>query len=320
LSRYFTAEIVHNLPLNSKNGLITIKPLEQVPNPKPGQFYMLAVSDSHDPILKRPFSFFRKTPEGIQFLYEARGRGTMMMKGFRGGKIINVLGPLGKGYPEPERNNMPLLIAGGIGIASIFSLIEAFSNRAHVFYGARDKAGLLMLNELQGLSDKLLISTDDGSMGKQGTVVDVLTDFLTHMSTFTQANPESVRGCGYSIYACGPKPMLKAVSQVALEKGIRGYVSAEENMACGVGACLGCAIKVKRKKSNRPLPIDNPPIPLFPHSGRLGRLAEESGFAEAKEKGGFENVGCGGITNSESIYKMVCKDGPVFPMEEIVWK
>jgi len=284
LSRYFTAEIIHNLPLNSKYGFLTIKPLEQVPNPKPGQFYMLAVSDSHDPLLKRPFSFFRKTPEGIQFLYEVRGRGTMMMKGFRGGKIINVLGPLGKGYPELEGNSTPLLIAGGIGIASIFPLIEAFMNRAYVFYGARDIAGLLMLNELKGLSEKLHISTDDGSAGKQGTVVDVLTDFLTHMSTLTQA-----KACGYSIYACGPKPMLNAVSKIALEKGIRGYVSAEENMACGVGACLGCAIKAKGQKSN-------PPLPPFTKGGR------------------------GGITNSESIYKMVCKDGPVFPIEEIVWK
>lgn len=283
MSRYFTAEIINNLPLNNKNVLLTIKPLEPVPDPEPGQFYMLAVSESHDPLLKRPFSFFRKTPEGIQFLYEVKGRGTMMMKDFKSGEVINALGPLGKGYPEPESNSTPLLIAGGIGIASIFPLIEAYSNRVYVFYGARDKAGLLMLNELKGLSDKLNISTDDGSVGKQGTVVDLLTDFLTrHSSLVTR----------YSLYACGRKSMLEAVSRIALEKGIKGYISAEENMACGVGACLGCAVKVKS------LPPFN-----FPHT-----------------KGGYRGVkGRGGIIKSEIIYKMVCKEGPVFPIGEIVW-
>ena len=277
MSRYFTAEIINNPPLNSKYGLLTIKPLEQVPHPEPGQFYILAVSESHDPLLKRPFSFFRKTPDGIQFLYEVRGRGTMMMKDFKSGEVINALGPLGKGYPEPESNSTPLLIAGGIGIASIFPLIEAFSNRAYIFYGARDKAGLLMLDELKGLSDKLNISTDDGSMGKHGTVVDILSGFLN--SQFSILNSQLI------MYACGRKSMLEAVSRIALEKGIKGYISAEENMACGVGACLGCAIRVKSQKSNPP----------------------------------FTKGGRGGIIKSALIYKMVCKEGPVFPIEEIVW-
>lgn len=246
-----------------------MEPLEPVINPEPGQFYMIGVSNSHDPFLKRPFSFFRKTSEGIQFLYEVRGRGTMMMKGFRGGEVINILGPLGKGYPEPGGDKTPLLIAGGIGIASVFSLVEAFAKRAYVFYGARDKEGLLMLDELEGLAGELIISTDDGSMGEKGTVVDVLNDFLTSDGSTELAEVFSLL-TSYLIYACGPKPMLEAVSRIALGRGIKGYISAEENMACGVGACLGCAIKVKSQT-----------------------LA--------------------------LCYKMVCKDGPVFPIEEILW-
>jgi dihydroorotate dehydrogenase electron transfer subunit len=280
LSRYFTAEIINNLPLNNKNVLLTIKPLEPVPDPEPGQFYMLAVSESHDPLLKRPFSFFRKTPEGIQFLYEVRGRGTIIMKDFKSGEVINALGPLGKGYPVPESDSTPLLIAGGIGIASIFPLIEAFPNRAYVFYGARDEAGLLMLNELKRLSDKLNISTDDGSMGKQGTVVDLLNDFLTRHSSLVAR---------YSLYACGRKSMLEAVSRIALEKGIKGYISAEENMACGVGACLGCAVKVKDQK-----------LKVKSH------MVKDSNSKLQTQ-------------NSKLMYKMVCKEGPVFPIEEIVW-
>jgi len=262
LNRHFKAKIISNLSLNSKNSLLTIDPLEPVIAPEPGQFYMIEVCDSYDPLLKRPFSFFRKASEGIQFLYKVRGRGTMMMKGLRDGTVLNVLGPLGKGYPKPESDKTPLLIAGGIGIASVFPLIEASAKKAYVLYGARDKDGLLMLDELKGLTDELIISTDDGSIGERGTVADILNGFLApHSSSVTH----------YSLYACGPKPMLEAISKVAFEKGVKGYISAEENMACGVGACLGCAIKVKSQKPNA------------------------------------------------FCYKMVCKDGPVFPMEEIVW-
>ena len=282
MSRYFKADITHNLLLNSKTGLLTIKPLEQIPIPKPGQFYMLEVSDSQDPLLKRPFSFFRKTSDGIQFLYEVRGRGTLMMKDFREGKVINVLGPLGKGYPKPYDKSTPLIVAGGIGIASVFPLIESFANRAYIFYGARDNEGLTMLSELKRISDKFYISTDDGSMGQKGTVVNILTDFLNSHS--------SILGSQLIMYACGRKSMLEAFSRVAIEKGIKGYVSAEEHMACGVGACLGCAIKAKSKKHRA-----NPPSPPFSKGGRRG------------------------ITNSTTMYKMVCKDGPVFPVEEIVW-
>lgn len=273
MSRYFKAAIIQNLPLNSKTGLLTIKPSEQVPDPEPGQFYMLGVSDSQDPLLKRPFSFFRKTFDGIQFLYEVRGKGTLMLKSLRGSKVINVLGPLGKGYPKPDSESTPLVIAGGIGIASVFPLLESLANRAYVFYGARKNEGLVMLNELKNLSGKLYISTDDGSMEPKGTVVDTFRDFLSR--DFSSV-------ARYLLYACGRKSMIEAVSRIALEKGIKGYVSAEEHMACGMGACLGCAIRVKSKKQG----------------ARSKRL---------------RNV------TSSLTYKMVCKDGPVFPIEEIVW-
>ena len=204
-----------------------------------------------------------------------------MMKDFSAGEVINVIGPLGKGYPKPDSRSTLLVIAGGIGIASVFPLIESFANRAYIFYGARDTEGLTMLSELKMLSDKLYISTDDGSIGQKGTVVDAFSDFLSRHSSL---------GTRYLLYACGRKSMLEAVSRIALEQGIKGYVSAEEHMACGVGACLGCAIKTKSVEHRA-----NPPLPPFAKGGR------------------------GGITNSTPMYKMVCKDGPVFPVEEIVW-
>lgn len=256
MSRYFKAEVISNLTLNNNSNLLTIAPLKPVIDPEPGQFYMIDVGNTYDPLLKRPFSLFRKIPEGIQLLYRVIGRGTMLMKELKSREIINVLGPFGNKYPETESDKIPLLIAGGIGIASLFSLAEALSKKAYILYGARNKDELLMLDGLKGLTDELIISTDDGSIGEKGMISDVLNDFLIHHSLLITH---------YFLYACGPKPMLEAVSRIAREKGLKGYISVEENMACGVGACLGCTVKT----------IDG--------------------------------------------YKRVCKEGPVFPIEEIIW-
>jgi dihydroorotate dehydrogenase electron transfer subunit len=125
-----------------------------------------------------------------------------------------------------------------------------------VIYGAKIKDDLLMLNDLKNLGNEPIIVTEDGSIGEKGTVVDALKDFLTHYSSLVPR---------LSLYACGPKPMLESISKIAIDKGIKGYVSLEENMACGFGACLGCAVK------------------------------------------------------TVNGYKRVCKEGPVFPIEEIVW-
>lgn len=217
---------------------------------------MIGTDNSYDPLLKRPFSILRQASEKVQFLYRIKGKGTERMRQMKKGIAVSLLGPLGNGYPLPGKNLTPLLIAGGIGIASLFPLAEKLAKDAYLFYGGRTKDELFMLNELKGIVKELIISTDDGSAGEKGTVVDTLNDFLA----------SKLSAISYQlIYACGPSPMLKAVSKVALEKGINGYISMEENMACGVGACLGCAVKTKKG------------------------------------------------------YKRVCKEGPVFPIEEIVW-
>lgn len=285
MSRLFNAEVVSNLPLNRKYNLLTLRPIEQVLQPYPGQFYMIKVSDYKDPLLLRPFSFFRKTPEGMQFLFEIRGKGTNIMKDFKAGEVKCILGPLGKGYPIPKKDNekeIPLLIAGGIGIASIYSLAENFGKKATLFYGARNKEGLLLLNELKGMVSELITTTEDGSFGLRGTVLDAFNDFIAYNSSLINR---------YLVYACGPKQMLKVLSINNLDKRIKAYISLEENMACGVGACLGCAVKVKSKK--------------------LSAMSRER-----KVKDLDPNIS----SNHLAIcYKMVCKDGPVFPIKDIVW-
>ncbi|MBE0426510.1 MAG: dihydroorotate dehydrogenase electron transfer subunit [Nitrospirae bacterium] len=256
MSRYFRAKVVSNLPLNKKSNLLTLRPLERAKNPEPGQFYMIEVGNSYDPLLKRPFSYFRKTSEDIQFLYAVRGKGTLLMKDFMEGEIINIIGPLGTGYPKPSRGYIAVLIGGGTGIASIFSLAERLTKNAYILHGAKCREELLAVNELKSLKGESFICTDDGSFGEKGTTVEILEEILTQNSRLKTQN---------LIYACGPRAMLEAVSKLAADKGIKGYFSLVEYMACGFGACLGCAVKTVHG------------------------------------------------------YKRVCKEGPVFPIEEIVW-
>lgn len=204
--------------------------------PLPGQFYMIEVNRGNDPLLKRAFSLFRRTSDGFQLMYRIQGRGTRLLKEMKKDNSVEVLGPLGTHYPVPSAKQLPLVIAGGIGIASVFPFLYAHQSRAVVFYGARSADEIFMLDELKGMSREVFISTDDGSLGAKGNIVDVLDKYLAGKKADLNS---------YVLYACGPHPMLKVLSKVAASRGITAYVSMEERMACGLGACLGCVVKTK---------------------------------------------------------------------------
>ncbi len=204
--------------------------------PLPGQFYMLQVSSGLDPLLKRAFSLFRRTSYGIQLLYRIVGKGTSLMRDLKEGKIIDVLGPLGNGYPAPSAEEIPLVIAGGIGMASVFPFVEKMPGRAYVFYGAKTKDEILMVEELRKVSKELFISTDDGTCEKKGTALGLLNHFLLRRGQLLH---------NFVIYACGPRPLMREVSGVAADHGLKANLSLEEHMACGIGACLGCVTKTK---------------------------------------------------------------------------
>jgi dihydroorotate dehydrogenase electron transfer subunit len=256
LSRYFAARVKENVPLNHNHNLLTLTLPHGATEPLPGQFYMIEVNRGSDPLLKRAFSHFRRTSEGFQLLYRIKGRGTSLLKEMKKEDTLNVLGPLGNHYPVPPDGHVPLVVTGGVGIASVFPFLHVHHGSAVVFYGARSRDEIFMPDELGALGKELYISTDDGSLGEKGTIVSLLERYLTDGSKDISR---------YVIYACGPHPMLAAVSGVAASRGITAFVSMEENMACGLGACLGCVVKTK------------------------------------------------------SGYKRVCKEGPVFNSEEIVW-
>lgn len=232
MPKYFKAKTIDNVPLNKHFRLLNLSPLSDIDIPRPGQFYMLQAGDTYDPLLKRPFSIFRHEDNSLGFLYRIRGKGTLSLSHYKSGDIINVIGPLGNSYQVPQGDFIAL--AGGIGIASLLPFLARFKNMAYFFYGARNKEELVMLNEAKILSKEIFIATDDGSEGQKGLVTDLLKIFFDASCITHHAS---------RIYACGPSPMLKELSKVVAGKDIRCYVSLEEHMACGVGACLGCVVK-----------------------------------------------------------------------------
>lgn len=253
MSRYFYAEIADNVALNKDYHLLTFVPPADMIEPEPGQFYMISCTpgrdpspempfyqDTCDPLLKRPFSLFRKSEAGLQILYRIRGKGTRMIGDLKKGSMLSVLGPLGNSYPMPSEDRTAVIIAGGLGIASVFFLAEKIINsggKAVVYYGARTETDLLMIEKLRTLTKHLYISTDDGSCGEKGCVTDMLGNFLSSSPSLAS---------GGMIYACGPEKMLQAVSAIAGDRRIDAYVSLEERMACGIGACLGCVVRTTK--------------------------------------------------------------------------
>jgi dihydroorotate dehydrogenase electron transfer subunit len=215
-------------------GLISIEPLSDIKSPKEGQFFMLEAARTSDPLLKRPFSLFRYRDGLIQFLYRIRGKGTICISELKKDNIVQMLGPLGNSYPAPEGDF--IVLSGGIGIASVFSLLDKYPGRAQVFCGARNCDELLMLEDVKRLSKELCVTTDDGSHCRKGLITDPLREFIE--SEAFKKNP-------LPVYACGPTPMLRELSKITADKGLTCFASLEEVMACGVGACLGCVAQTK---------------------------------------------------------------------------
>jgi dihydroorotate dehydrogenase electron transfer subunit len=211
---------------------------------KPGQFVQILCSGSLDPLLPRPFSFLDVKRDEITILYAVVGRGTALLEKMKKGEELQVVGPLGNGFGLTS--SLPsefVLVGGGVGIPPLYHWAKELIKKKkllpgalHVFLGARTKSLLLCERDFKKLGVDLRVATDDGSKGKKGFVTAVFDEYLQRL--------QSVR-----VYACGPTPMLKAVSALSEKHGVPCEVSVEVPMACGFGACLGCAIKVKKENA-----------------------------------------------------------------------
>ncbi len=202
---------------------------------KPGQFFMLRVREGSEPLLGRPLSWFRYFPNRriLEFAFQVMGKGTEILSRRREGGDLSIIGPLGNGFETKGLRGRVLLVAGGMGMAGLWSLAEALGRNPNcaveLVWGVKSKSRFFLLKELSKRF-KVHPATEDGSLGKAGLATELVKELIDQ------------EGLPEHIFACGPKPMLKSLSKPALSKKIPGQVLYEERMACGVGACLGCAV------------------------------------------------------------------------------
>ncbi|MCM8780579.1 MAG: dihydroorotate dehydrogenase electron transfer subunit [Candidatus Omnitrophica bacterium] len=276
------AKVIKNIEVAPKYCKILLQCPSIAKIAQPGQFLQIKACDNTEPLLRRPFSIHRiihflksglakrKTYQSriikdyglIEILYEVRGKATTLLAGKNPGTDLYVLGPLGNGFDyrfSDTRHRWSVLVGGGIGIAPLLFLAERLAEHnlkpITVLIGANTRKQILCEKELRDLGCEVKVSTDDGSKGYKGKVTDLLKDLLQVTSSKLQV----------TVYACGPRPMLREIALISKKYKIPAQVSLEEHMACGFGACLGCAVTTKEG------------------------------------------------------YKRVCKEGPVFDAQDVIW-
>lgn len=191
----------------------------------PGQFYMLRGWEELDPFLPRPISIADIEGRKIKLLYEVRGRGTHIISKLRKGDTLSLLGPLGSGF-NIEKEGKIALITGGVGIAPMLYLAKNLSAEIDIYSGFRNNA--YFLDQIKPYVKNVFIATEDGSTGHRGFVTELF-----------DPNKYDL------VYTCGPTPMMEVVIKMC--RGIVPvYVSMENRMACGIGACLGCTVETIR--------------------------------------------------------------------------
>ena len=207
--------------------------------------------------LRRPISICEVEGDSLRILFDVRGEGTRAMAQLREGDSLDVMGPLGNGFTLLDPQKKAVVVGGGIGVPPMLQTAKHYAGNATAILGFRDAGKIVLTQDFEKYGVRVMLATDDGSAGHHGLVTDLLRQRLE------EEKPDIV-------YACGPKVMLKFVAQMCAQYGVRCEVSLEERMACGVGACLGCATPIRRED--------------------------------------------GSVT-----YLHVCKDGPVFDAERVVF-
>lgn len=229
--------VVHNTQLSEKYARLIVTPTGYLPLPpiQPGQFVQIAIPGSKSTFLRRPISvnYVSRDNRELHLLVRRAGEGTSTLCNLNDGDLINILLPLGNGFPmEGVRGRRILLIGGGVGVAPLLyygQKLKEVGAEPVFLLGARSQRDLLLAGDFNSIAP-LCLSTEDGSIGVKGFVTD---------------NP--VMNTDFDMWAvCGPGPMMKAVAAKARQRGVECYVSLENMMACGLGACLCCVEKTVR--------------------------------------------------------------------------
>lgn len=217
--------------------LLTLESLAVAAGARPGQFVMVRVADGHDPLLRRPLGIHDVEGSSFALFFKIAGRGTALLGRRRPGEVLDVLGPLGRGFrlPEGPASGSALLVAGGRGIAPLFFLGRALARRGRrvrVLYGGRTGFDIPLRARLEEAGFAVTCSTDDGSFGCPGLVTDL-------------AAAEMDREPPAAVYACGPEAMMSALAGQCRARGLPAQFSLEAVMGCGMGACWGCVHRTR---------------------------------------------------------------------------
>lgn len=256
----FSNEIIFSKHITDDILKLRLHAPEVAETAKPGQFVHVRIMPGYQPFLRRPFSLNRVDPMhgNIDLLYRVVGDGTKILSQLKAGDVVDVMGPLGKGFDTQSDFDHAIIVAGGMGSAPVFFLIDvliSMGKNVTLLWGVRDGREIFDERDLQEAGVDLRIATEDASKGYCGYVTKLLIDYLAKKASDKR----------YQGFVCGPECMIKEVQRIVQSDGLYWQVSMEEKMACAVGVCLGCALSIRDK--------------------------------------GF---------------RMVCKDGPVFNLKEIL--
>jgi dihydroorotate dehydrogenase electron transfer subunit len=229
---------------------MTLGAVDSFPDAKPGQFVMLrgdwgidtqedtnAVRLRTDPLLRRPFSIYRVNQQEneIQIVYRVMGKGTKRISELSENQEVDIIGPLGIPFERPEGKRKVILAAGSIGVPPLIALAEQMEEKPLLIFGGKTENDVIFLKddlEQLGLRTIYVAEKKERTEGKtlciEGTVISVLSNHV---------------GKGDLVYACGPNRMLAEIARMSAKIGFEAYVSFEERMACGIGVCLGCAVR-----------------------------------------------------------------------------
>jgi dihydroorotate dehydrogenase electron transfer subunit len=228
----------------------------------PGQFLHIRIAENLTPFLRRPFSIAGASPENgtLKIFFQIMGEGTRILSMAQKDDLLDCLGPLGSGFSSQKALNPSVLLAGGIGAAPLLFLSEALlreEKKVIFYYGASSFEQIIPVKSYFPAEAEVFLATEDGSAGYSG--------FVT--GAFQEALDNGLKPG--EIFACGPKPMLQELAKKNREWKFPMQISLEERMACGIGACQGCAVAVQE--------------------------------------------------NGETRCRLVCRDGPVFNWDEVIW-
>ena len=280
-----TSRIVSNKRITENCWRVVLDSPQISSEVEPGQFIHVKVESKSGPLFRRPFSVFRRVPLkgdhlGIEIVYKVVGTGTSVMTGLRKGDRMDIIGPLGHGFELDRNKSVQVMVAGGTGAACLFLLAEEIS-----------KAGL-QLKVLLGVDTKASVLLKKEYAALKGEVM-VSTDdgtygyqgFVTQM--LDKALHEGKISTDCVIYSSGPEPMLKALASICQTYHIPAQVSVERHMMCGIGACLACVCKVDPNHISKNRDLGSSHIQF--------------------------------VSDKEFGYALVCKDGPVFDINEVIF-